>query len=74
MGGISEISKNEAHQKKLERLFESRKSMLSVLFDTSVLSYCEDEKCDCIRDIQEKFLKSQHVPQIVDIEDFKTVF
>ena len=75
MSGISEIIKDESHLKTLKRLRKFRHIHTPFTDpDPYVYTYCQDECCDCIIRIQEKFIKNRRVPQIMDIEDFQLTF
>jgi hypothetical protein len=64
MGGIFEIIQDEAHRKNLKRLSKYKEKYKSILYEPSEYTYCEDEKCECIRKIRDSFIINGRVPQI----------
>jgi len=75
MDGIDAIKEHEALRKKLKRLSKIKGDLMpSEISDSDAFSYCNDDKCEYVKQIQENFIKNGSVPQIVDIEVFNQTY
>ncbi len=69
MDGISAITEEEHHQKRL-RSFVKARFLLSPgqYLDPNVFSFCSEECCDYIQGVQDQYIRNKQIPQIIDIK------
>jgi hypothetical protein len=67
--GISAIKEGESHQKLL-RKFVKAKFLMSPdhIVEPCVFTFCNDECCDYIQNVQDQFIKNKQLPQSIDVK------
>jgi len=75
MGGITDIKKAESHLRLCKRLKKQRDFMPPLEISAQYVNeYCQDGCIDCVKRIQETFILTGRVPQIVDTSEFYNSF